>query len=141
PRRPRRTESEVRTVNSSQQPASPVVVTIAGCAREDADAVFHVLSRTYRSDRADDDAPAYASEGRTTVWTATFDVTGDCPTSGPVRLTAPVEAEIQGGYWAVDRLREALAAAFVVHDEGMAAGDQEKDVQLRLESGRSAPVG
>ncbi|GLF97047.1 hypothetical protein [Streptomyces yaizuensis] len=125
-------------MNPSEQPAPPVVVTIAGCAEEDADTVFHVLSRTYHSDRADDDAPAQVTEGRTTVWTATFDITAAAPPAGPVRLTAPVEAEIQGGYWAVDRVRETLAAAFVVHDEGMAAGDQEKDVQLRLESGTAA---
>ncbi|GGZ30417.1 hypothetical protein GCM10010387_24990 [Streptomyces inusitatus] len=121
-------------MNSSEQPVSPVVVTIAGCTREDADTVFHLLGESYASDRAADDVPQYVSEGRTTVWTATFDVTAARPAPGPKRLGSPVEAEVQGGYWAVDRMRETLAAAFVVHDEGMAAGDQEKDVQLRLES-------
>ncbi|MER6914426.1 hypothetical protein ABT354_22375 [Streptomyces sp. NPDC000594] len=127
-------------MNSSERHPSPVVVTIAGCAREDADTVFHALGRAYRSDRAHDDTPDYVTEGHTTVWTATFEVTGESPVKAPVRLTAPVEAELQGGYWAVDRLREALAASFVVQDQGMAAGDQEKDVQLRLESGRGAPA-
>ncbi|MFF8960752.1 hypothetical protein [Streptomyces sp. NPDC014894] len=125
-------------MNSSEQTASPVVVTIAGCSKEDADTVFHVLGESYASDRAADDAPQYVSEGHTTVWTATFEVTGARPAAGPVRLASAVEAEVQGGYWAVDRMRETLAAAFVVHDEGMAAGDQEKDVQLRLESGAGA---
>ncbi|MER7049099.1 hypothetical protein [Streptomyces jumonjinensis] len=120
--------------SASEQPVSPVVVTIAGCNKEDADTVFHVLGESYVSDRADEDTPEYVSEGHTTVWTATFEVTGARSAAGPMRLTAPVEAEIQGGYWAVDRMREVLAAAFDVHDEGMAAGDQEKDVQLRLES-------
>lgn len=125
-------------MDSSEQPVSPVVVTIAGCGKEDADAVFHVLGAVYASDRASDDAPEYVTEGRATVWTATFEVTAARPQASPVRLGSPVRAEIQGGYWAVDRLRETLAAAFVVHDEGMAAGDQEKDVQFRLESGPGA---
>ncbi|MEO3974763.1 hypothetical protein [Streptomyces sp. CAU 1734] len=121
--------------DSSAQPAEPVVVTIAGSSREDADTVFRVLARAYTSDREAGDAPQYVTEGRTTsVWTATFEVTGSGSAAGPASLGAPVEAEIQGGYWAVDRLRTALAEVFDVHDEGMAAGDQEKDVQLRLEN-------
>ncbi|MER5767309.1 hypothetical protein [Streptomyces sp. NPDC001985] len=122
-------------MNSRENPGAPVEVTITGCSREDADTVFHVLGEAYASDRAADDTPEYVSEGHTTVWSATFEVTDVRPEARPVRLGAPVEAGVQGGYWAVDRMRETLAASFAVHDEGMAAGDQEKDVQLRLESG------
>ncbi|MGW6455771.1 hypothetical protein ACWF94_07550 [Streptomyces sp. NPDC055078] len=121
-------------MKSTEQLATPVVVTITGCTREDADTVFRLLGRLYASDRADDDTPEYVSEGHVAVWTATFDVAEARTAPGPVPLTSPVEAEMQGGYWAVDRLREALASAFDVRAEAMAAGDQEKDVQLRLEN-------
>ncbi|MFI1393641.1 hypothetical protein [Streptomyces sp. NPDC020681] len=122
-------------MNRTEHSTTPVVVTISGCAKEDADTVFRVLKQSYESDRADDDAPQYVSEGHQTVWTATFEVSGTQTAAGPAALTAPVEAEMQGGYWAVDRMEETLASAFSVRVEGMAAGDQEKDVQMRLESG------
>ncbi|MFE7133276.1 hypothetical protein ACFVIM_20690 [Streptomyces sp. NPDC057638] len=131
-------------MNDSEQPPQPVVVTITGCSKEDADTVFRVLGRSYASDRAVDDMPEYMARDHPTVWTATFDITDSRIVTGPAVLAAPVTAEAQGGYWAVDRMRATLAAAFEVHDEGTAAGDQEKDVQLRLESGhhgRPAPAG
>lgn len=123
------------TVNSAQESATSVVVTLSGCSREDADAVFRTLGRSFESDRAAGDAPQYVSEGHATVWTTTFDVARTQEDAEPVRLAAPVTAELQGGYWAVDRMQATLAAAFDLLEEGMAAGDQEKDVQLRLSSG------
>ncbi|MDQ0840893.1 MULTISPECIES: hypothetical protein [unclassified Streptomyces] len=122
-------------MNSAQESATSVVVTLSGCSREDADAVFRALSRSFESDRAADDTPQYVSEGHATVWTATFDVAATRDPAEPVRLAAPVTAELQGGYWAVDQMQVALAAAFDLVEEGMAAGDQEKDVQLLLNSG------
>ncbi|MDQ0945485.1 hypothetical protein [Streptomyces sp. V1I1] len=129
-------------MNSTQQPTTPVVVTLSGCSKEDADTVFRVLGHSFASDRADDDAPQYTPHPHLSVWTATFDVAPthapDRPATDPdkpPRLSAALQVGIQGGYWAVDRTRDALAAAFEVTEEGMAAGDQEKDVQLRLESG------
>ncbi|WP_240136340.1 hypothetical protein [Streptomyces sp. MUM 178J] len=124
--------------------APEVVVTLSGCTKEDAGVVFEVLRRNFASDRADDDIPQDIVEGHPTVWTGTFEVVPPIspgPSPGPEPLHAAVTAEVQGGYWAVDRLREALDSAFRVTDEGMAAGDQEKDVQLRLESGGAQPVG
>ncbi|MFI6288327.1 hypothetical protein ACIBCM_26865 [Streptomyces sp. NPDC051018] len=123
-------------MNRTDEHAEPVTVTISGCTKEDAHTVFQVLRRSYACDRAAADRPEYVSEGHTTVWTATFDVSDTVPGggAGPVSLTDAVEAEMQGGYWAVDRMTEALAASFDVRQEGTAAGDQEKDVQLRLVS-------
>ncbi|MFF3322625.1 hypothetical protein [Streptomyces sp. NPDC002889] len=123
------------TVNTSQEVSHPVVVTISGCAKEAADAVFHALSHSFASDRADDDRPDYVSEDHTTVWTATFDVARPQAPPEPMELECPVQVGVQGGYWAVDQVQAALAAAFDIEEEGMAAGDQEKDVQLRLQSG------
>jgi hypothetical protein len=117
-----------------QDHPEPVVVTITGCSKEDAHTVFEVLRRSYSSDRDPADRPDYVSADHDTVWTATFDVTGGAPPGGPVPLGRAVEAEMQGGYWAVDRMTETLAAAFDVRQEGTAAGDQEKDVQLTLVS-------
>jgi hypothetical protein len=122
-------------VNNTQQYTTPVAVTLSDCSKEDADTVFRVLRHSFACDRADDDAPQYAPHAQATVWTSTFEVSPERSPAGPQYLSAPVEAGLQGGYWAVDRMQEALAAAFDVHEEGMAAGDQEKDVQLRLESG------
>ncbi|MFE5856318.1 hypothetical protein ACFQ61_24330 [Streptomyces sp. NPDC056500] len=122
-------------MNHAEPTGSPVEVTISGCATEDADTVFRLLAQSYASDRAADEHAEHVSTGHPTVWTGTFDVTAAPRTAAtPLTLGAPVEAELQGGYWAVDRMRETLAAAFHVKDEGTAAGDQEKDVQLRLES-------
>ena len=52
--------------------------------------------------------------------------------TGPIPLEGSVSATLQGGYVAVDRLREALGAAFAVLERGTASGDQEKEVDLRL---------
>jgi hypothetical protein len=128
-------------VNSAQEYTAPVVVTLSDCSKEDADTVFHVLAQSYASDRADDDTPEYVPGAGTTVWTSTFEVSSSHAPAEPVPLTAPVEAGIQGGYWGVDRLREALGCAFTVREEGMAAGDQEKDIQLRLDSGSGGSGG
>ncbi|WP_406002469.1 hypothetical protein [Streptomyces sp. NBC_00829] len=121
--------------NSAQEYTTPVAVTVSGCAKEDADKVFRVLAQSFASDRADDDAPQYTAHRETSVWTSTFEVSRSHAKPEPVRLSAPVEADVQGTYWGVDRLSETLADAFAVRPEGMAAGDQEKDVHLRLESG------
>lgn len=118
----------------TQQPATQVVVELSGCSAQDAHAVFQVLGRSFVSDRNADDVPHDAAGGHPTVWTSTIDVGELRAAAEPVHLTAPVMAAVQGGYWAVDRLRDVLAAAFAVEEEGMAAGDQEKDVELRLAS-------
>lgn len=122
-------------MNSTKEYTAPVVVALSSCSKEDADTVFHVLARSYASDRADDDVPEYVPGAGMTVWTSTFEVSASHAPAEPVQLSAPVEADIQGGYWAVDRLQETLADAFAVQEEGMAAGDQEKEIQLRLASG------
>ncbi|MEU0369567.1 hypothetical protein ABZ070_04755 [Streptomyces sp. NPDC006283] len=122
-------------MNSAQESATSVAVTLSGCSREDADAVFRALSRSFDSEREAGDTPQYVSEGHMTVWSSIFDVAKPHGDAEPVRLAAPVTAELQGGYWAVDRMQATLAAAFDLLEEGMAAGDQEKDVQLRLCSG------
>ncbi len=69
------------------------------------------------------------------VWSATYDVSAVREQAAPARLTEPVSVTLQGGYRAVDQLREQLESAFSVSEEGSASGDQEKELQLRLESG------
>ncbi|GAA1189867.1 hypothetical protein GCM10009654_54220 [Streptomyces hebeiensis] len=121
-------------MNSADQTATEVVVALSGGATEDARAVFGVLGSAFASDRAADDVPQELPGERPTVWTATFDVADLRSRPGPVRLTAPVTADVQGGYRAVDSLREALSTAFTVRVVGTASGDQEEEVQLRLEN-------
>ncbi|TJZ49544.1 hypothetical protein FCH28_24925 [Streptomyces piniterrae] len=127
-------------MNSAQQmthaehPSAEVVVEVDSCATHDAHAVFSALRTLFASDRAADDVPEEAPGPGATVWTATVDVTDLETEVAPRPLTEPVIVNIQGGYWAVARLREGLAAAFAVRVLGTAAGDQEQEVQLRLET-------
>nr|WP_235032269.1 hypothetical protein [Actinacidiphila yanglinensis] len=105
-----------------------------GCAREDAVVVLAALQSSFPSDRAVDDEPVEAEGGQPTVWTATFDVSRTLGLAGPAKLSQPVTVTAQGGYRAVDRLREGLAEAFAVRVVGTAAGDQEQEARLRLEN-------
>ncbi|MEW2544281.1 hypothetical protein AB0910_00640 [Streptomyces sp. NPDC047002] len=117
----------------SAHPAAEVAVELTGPAPEDAQAVFGVLHSAYASDRDRDDAPSGAgAEGRTTVWTATFDTAAPHGDARPVALGAPVTAVLQGGPQAVDGVRSTLESAFAVRIVGTSSGDQEQEVQLRL---------
>ncbi|MBM7439497.1 hypothetical protein [Streptomyces sp. HB132] len=120
------------------QESGDVVVAVTGCPKEDARTVFDVLRRSFNSDRPASDAPEEASDTRPTVWTATVDVSEPKEGSGPAQLSTPVTVEAQGGYWAVDRLRKHLTESFTVRLVGTAAGDQEQEIRLRLESHRPA---
>ncbi|MEU1213241.1 hypothetical protein ACFYSH_14195 [Streptomyces sp. NPDC005791] len=122
----------------AHQESGDVVVAVTGCPKEDAHTVFDVLRSSFVSDRPASDTPEDASDTRPTVWTATVDVSETKAGPGPAQLSVPVMVEAQGGYWAVDRLRKHLADAFTVRLVGTAAGDQEQEIRLRLESHRPA---
>ncbi|WP_307795507.1 hypothetical protein [Actinacidiphila acididurans] len=115
-------------------PAEQVAVTIDSCCKEDAQAVLAALQASFASDRARGDTPADAPNGRPIVWAATFDVSRTLGSPAPARLTEPVGITAQGGYHAVDRLREGLSGAFAVRVVGTASGDQEEEVRFRLEN-------
>jgi hypothetical protein len=120
--------------SDEQQPGTEVLVEISGCRESDAQAVFEALRAAFPSDRAADDTPHQALADHPTVWAATLDTGTRTGTAHPSRLTAPVTLDVHGGYHAVDLLRSGLSAAFAVHLVGTASGDQENEVQLRLES-------
>lgn len=111
-----------------------VTVEISG-DKEDARIVFDALSSCFASDRGADEIPQQLHEVRPMVWLGTYDVADargqGCP---PVRLGASVQADVQGGYWAVDRFRHTLDAMFTVEETCTASGDQERDLHLRLQS-------
>ncbi|WP_335933227.1 hypothetical protein [Streptomyces sp. PTD5-9] len=109
-----------------------VSVVISGCDTADARMVFDALRAAFTTDRASVDVPERLAEKRPSAWTATVDVTEERVVSGPVPLGAPVSIDVQGGYWAVERLRRSLAHAFDVRVVGTASGDQEEEVRLRL---------
>ncbi|MFF0502200.1 hypothetical protein ACFYUH_01165 [Streptomyces fimicarius] len=111
-----------------------VVVSLGRCDTQDARTVFDVLATASASDHPMGETPAPVSGPRPTAWVTTVDVSGPRSVVTPARLTAPVTVDAQGGYWAVDRLRTHLTGAFVVSVVGTAAGDQEQEVRLRLES-------
>ncbi|MEV0848076.1 hypothetical protein AB0J21_19735 [Streptomyces sp. NPDC049954] len=120
------------THTTDQDQPNQVVVELEGDSARDADAVLTALGGAFGSDRAPGDVPE-DTEGRPTVWSATFDVSDERGKAAPVPLTGPVTLTAQGGYHAVGRLREALADVFAVHVTGTASGDQEQELQLRLE--------
>jgi hypothetical protein len=111
-----------------------VTVEISG-SKEDARVVFDALSHCFSSDRGADEVPQQLHETRPMVWLGTYDVADarheECP---PVRLGSSVLADVQGGYWAVDRFRNTLGSMFTVHEACTASGDQERDLHLRLET-------
>ncbi|MFG1806840.1 hypothetical protein [Streptomyces sp. NPDC049040] len=119
-----------------EQPAEPsaqVTVTLDSCAKEDARTVFDALHTSFAGDRDSGDAPGEAPGGGPIVWTATFDVSRTLALpGGPAHLGDPVTLTAQGGYHAVDRLREGLAESFAVKIVGTASGDQEQEAAFRL---------
>ncbi|MGW7053407.1 hypothetical protein [Streptomyces sp. NPDC054887] len=122
-------------MNSTEHSGTQVLVELTGSSKEDANAVFGALCTAFESDREADEELHNGVNGRPMVWSATYDVFGVREQAAPARLTAPVTVTLQGGYRAVEQVREQLAAAFAVQEEGSASGDQEKELQLRLESG------
>ncbi|WP_208106274.1 hypothetical protein [Streptomyces sp. GC420] len=123
----------------TRRPGAEVMVSIEGCMKESAHAVFSLLRACFPSDREPGDVPQYAPEGRSMVWTADFD-TSDGPRAPaePLPLEGTVTVTLLGGCHAVDLVRDQLVTAFALREESSASGDQEKEVQLRLEDIRTA---
>ncbi|MFJ6540705.1 hypothetical protein [Streptomyces sp. NPDC091385] len=121
---------------SNPEPSHPesVSVEISGCSKEDARVVFDVLSACFASDRDTDEVPQQLHETRPMVWLGTYVVTEAREGCEPARLESSVLADVQGGYWAVDRFRHTLDDIFSVEETGTASGDQERELHLRLES-------
>ncbi|WAX81475.1 hypothetical protein [Streptomyces sp. KMM 9044] len=115
-----------------------VSVELSGCDRHDVQIVFDALGAYFTSDRRSDDIPEEFSDTRPTVWLGTFDVAdpheGGARPGGPVRLASSVDADVHGGYWAIDRFRATLDDLFTVHDLSTVSGDQEEELHVRLES-------
>ncbi|MFC9548546.1 hypothetical protein G3I31_02840 [Streptomyces sp. SID9913] len=121
---------------SSERPhPESVSVEISGCSKHDARIVFDTLCACFTSDRCAEDVPEEFHETRPTVWLGTFDVADPHEGSAaPVRLSSSVDADVHGGYWAIDRFRSTLGDLFTVHDLTTVSGDQERELHVRLES-------
>ncbi|MGC4979302.1 hypothetical protein OG410_05490 [Streptomyces sp. NBC_00659] len=113
-----------------------VTVSLTGVSKEDVATVFGVLRTAFPTDRPAADVPHEQPGDRPPVWSADFDPTEERIPTGPTPLEGSVSATLQGGYVAVDRLREALSGSFAVEEQGTAPGDQEKEVDLRLRTKR-----
>ncbi|MCX4759514.1 hypothetical protein OG562_00625 [Streptomyces sp. NBC_01275] len=111
-----------------------VSVEISGYSEKDARIVLDALCACFTSDRGADEAPRRFHETRPMVWLGTFEVTDARECAHPARLSAAVEADAQGGYWAVERLRTTLDSLFAVRDLSSASGDQERELHVLLES-------
>ncbi|MGW0188936.1 hypothetical protein ACWDV7_24630 [Streptomyces sp. NPDC003362] len=121
-------------MNAERSHPESVSVEISGCSKEDARIVFDTLCSCFASDRCAEDVPEQWHETRPMVWLGTFDVADAHEGGRPARLSAPVTADVQGGYWAIDRFRTTLDSLFSVHDMSAASGDQERELHLILES-------
>ncbi|MEH0581080.1 MULTISPECIES: hypothetical protein [Streptomyces] len=111
-----------------------VSVEISGCNKEDARIVFDTLNACFESDRGPDEVPQQLHETRPMVWLGTFEVTEAHDCARPARLSSSVEADAQGSYWAIERLRSTLDSVFAVRDLSSASGDQERELHVLLES-------
>ncbi|MEU9211905.1 hypothetical protein AB0D27_29230 [Streptomyces sp. NPDC048415] len=124
-------------MSESPLPGSEVQVVLSDCSAADAGRLFAVLCGHFASDRCAEDQPHHVEEHhRPTVWTGTFDTSASPGgTAAPIEpLSGSVSVEAQGSHLAVKRLRRALGEVFTVHETGEDAGDQEVQVQLRLDS-------
>ncbi|MFJ1969921.1 hypothetical protein ACIO93_14735 [Streptomyces sp. NPDC087903] len=111
-----------------------VSVEISGCSKEDARIVFDTLCACFESDRRTDEVPQQLHQTRPMVWLGTFEVTDANECAHPARLSSSVEADAQGGYWAIEQLRTTLDSLFAVRDLSSASGDQERELHVLLES-------
>ncbi|MFE4924478.1 hypothetical protein [Streptomyces sp. NPDC056661] len=114
-----------------------VTVSLTGASKEDVATVFEVLRTAFPTDRPSDTEPQDQPGDHPAVWTAQFEPTQDrIPTGPPPPLEGSPTATLQGGHVAVDQLCEALGAAFAVHKQGTASGDQEQEVDLQIRTKR-----
>ncbi len=108
-----------------------LTVTLSGGDADDARAVVGALEGTFGPPQ---ERP---SDSDATVRIATFggEGRGRAPGAGDTRpLSEPVTVTVQGTPEAVRRASDALSRSFTARDEGAAAGDQEQERQLLLES-------
>ena len=70
--------------------------------------MFDALYACFESDRGSGEEPQQLHESRPMVWLGTFEVTEARECAAPARLSSSVEADAQGSYWAIERLRSTL---------------------------------
>jgi hypothetical protein len=121
-------------MNQERPHPHSVSVEISGCSKQDARIVFDALCNCFESDRCADDVPEELHATRPTVWLGTYDVADEHEGARPVHLSSSVDADLHGGYWAIERLRTTLDSLFDVHELSTVSGDQEKELHVRLES-------
>ncbi|WP_149828113.1 hypothetical protein [Streptomyces tailanensis] len=119
-------------------PVSQVEVVLCDCSAQDAERVFACLCGHFESDRRTDEPPHEAGDDRPTMWTGHYD-TAAVPTGAEEHaepLSGPVTVDVQGSPPAVRLLRAVLEEAYTVLQVGVDAGDQEVQLQLRVEGPR-----
>lgn len=121
-------------MNQERPHPHSVSVEISGCSKQDARIVFDALCSCFESDRCADDVPEELHATRPTVWLGTYDVADEHEGARPVHLSSSVDADLHGGYWAIERLRTTLDSLFDVHELSTVSGDQEMELHVRLES-------
>ncbi|WP_320785208.1 hypothetical protein [Streptomyces sp. CRN 30] len=130
---------------------------LSDCLAQDAGRIFDALCAHFVSDRCSGEQlhESQAEPDRPTVWSGTFELPDDpadevsdegsgTPSGSgagrehPGPLSGPVDLDAQGSPKAVRRLKEVLEESFSACEVGAIAGDQEVQLQLRLEGSRTA---
>lgn len=117
--------------------ADHVSVHLTACGHEDAGAVFRSLEAAFPELEAESRSEVTAASadmaGRM-VWCMVVDArTRSVPSKGvPVALSAPVSVDLFGAADPVRQVRQELAAAFDVEDQGTVPGEHELEVRLKL---------
>ncbi|GAA2260547.1 hypothetical protein GCM10010145_31680 [Streptomyces ruber] len=144
-------------MSTSRQPLYQVQVVLSDCLAQNASRIFDALCAHFVSDRCTGEElhQSQAEPDRPTVWSGTFELPDDpadevsgegsgAPSGSgsgrahPGPLSGSVSLDAQGSPKAVHRLKEVLEETFLVTEVGTIAGDQEVQLQLRLEGARAA---
>ncbi|MFD9796645.1 hypothetical protein ACFWXK_37500 [Streptomyces sp. NPDC059070] len=120
------------TLDAEAPSAQQVHVVLGGCSPGDAGKVLASLERWFSSEHGGTAPPGRDVVMQPTVWTAMVDTSHRADDVRPVPLAGSVVVNMQGGPVAVATLRDTLARAFALVDDGAASGDQEVDAQVRL---------
>ncbi|GHF08726.1 hypothetical protein [Streptomyces morookaense] len=117
--------------------ADHVSVHLTACDHEDAGAVFRALDAAFpeQEEESRSEVPAAAAGvADRMVWCMVVDArTRSVPSKGvAVPLSAPVSVDLFGAADPVRQVRQELAAAFDVEDQGTVPGEHELEVRLKL---------
>ncbi|MFI9306846.1 hypothetical protein [Streptomyces triculaminicus] len=123
---------------SGAESADHVSVHLTGCADDDAGVVFGVLEEAFPEGTGPPSAesrPARPGAAAPTVWCLVVDArTRRPPRAAGQALGGAVTVDLFGAADPVRQVKEELAEAFAIEDQGTIPGEHELEARLRLTS-------